>query len=45
MADDDLDLRNPEVRAEVGVILTEMNRVKAQIDAFLAEHGTRRTAS
>jgi len=43
--DDDLDLANPNVRAEVGIVLAEMKRVKAEIDAFLAEHGARRTAS
>jgi len=42
---DDLDLKNPDVRAEVGVILTEMDRVRAQIDAFLAAARARRIAS
>jgi hypothetical protein len=33
---DDLDLKNPDVRAEVKVVIAEMNRVWAQINAFLA---------
>jgi hypothetical protein len=32
---DDLDLEDPSARAEAEIIMTEMNRVKAQIDAFL----------
>ena len=41
---DDLDLKNPDVRAEVKVVIAEMNRVWAQINAFLAAARALRTA-
>ena len=33
---DDLDLTDPRERAELELILSEMEQVKAEIDAFLA---------
>jgi hypothetical protein len=42
---DDLDLEDQKERANVDMILTEMSRVKAQIDAYLAAEWKRRRAS
>jgi len=42
---DAVDLKNPNVRAEVGIVLAEMKCVWAQINAFLDAARARRMAS